>query len=373
MAVVGGPIRNKNGARYSRICFTLNNWTFLEYVAITEYNWKWMVVGKELSASNTPHLQGAGIFLKQMALSSIKKIPGLLRAHIEPMMGTCTDSLIYCSKQDGAAFSKGTMPEPGKRNDLEACIESIREGATMKDLAEKHGVEVVKYHKGLIALRSLLAHTRAEPPKVIWIFGPTGVGKTRGCIDFTEQYMGGDFWTSNGALQWFDGYDGQRVAIIDDLRGKHCSFSFLLRLLDRYTLRVPFKGGFVEWNPEIIFITCPSPPDTLFEMRGKHLPEDLGQLNRRLTQVINLATDKLTPAFVVKAIHDVVFPPANTTIVNEVEEDRPTITTTIVPPNVLRDITNTVDLTIPDSDEEALLDSDGESLTEWLEGRRRRP
>lgn len=282
----GGPIRrnNRNGARYSRICFTINNWTQQEYDDLLKNSWKWMVVGKEIGENQVPHLQGAAVLGKQMALTTIKKLPGMARAHIEPMMGTPEDSLVYCSKQDAAAYTAGSMPKEGKRREMDEAATALLNGATMRQMAEEHTSVTIKYSKGLMVTRSLLAKPRTQPPKVVWIYGPTGVGKTRLCREFADKFYEGDIWMSSGDLHWFDGYDGQRVVVLDDFRGKHCSFSFLLRLLDRYPFRVPFKGGFVEWNPELIFITCPYAPDKVFETRMQYLPEDMKQLQRRLTK-----------------------------------------------------------------------------------------
>ena len=38
----------------------------------------------------------------------------------------------------------------------------------------------------------------------------------------------------------------------------------MLRLLDRYYLRVPIKGAFTTWKPEIIYISCPRVPELEF-------------------------------------------------------------------------------------------------------------
>jgi len=288
MVEAGGPARNKNGARYSRICFTINNWTAPEYEALLTNSWKWMVVGKEVGQDGTPHLQGAAILGGQMALSAIKKLPGMARAHIEPMMGTPVQNMDYCTKQDPAAYTKGVLLDEGKRQEVYEAGEALKAGATMRQLAEEHTTVCIKYTRGLIQTRALLVNRRTTAPKVIWLFGKTGVGKTKCCRDFADKYNGGDCWMSAGDLKWFDGYDGQRVAICDDFRGKHCSFSFLLRLLDRYPFRVPIKGAFVEWTPDVIFITSPYPPEEIFAVRGEHLPEDMNQLKRRITKVIEL-------------------------------------------------------------------------------------
>lgn len=96
-----------------------------------------------------------------------------------------------------------------------------------------------------------------------------------------------DIWISSGGLRWFDGYDGQYVAIFDDFRNKDVAagFAFFLRLLDRYPVAVEFKGGFAAWVPRVIFITCPYSPTRCFAKHGQVVPpEDLGQLDRRITR-----------------------------------------------------------------------------------------
>lgn len=204
------------------------------------------------------------------------------------MRGRPEDSLVYCSKQDSAPFVYGTLPAPGKRTDLHAATDRIRDGATLRELAqdaEIGSVAIVKFHKGLTILRSLLQGERTDKPFVVWLSGPTGTGKTRSLFELGELVAPSrdDIWISAGGLRWFDGYDGQSVAIFDDFRAKHVtSFAILLRLLDRYPYRVEFKGGFVNWVPKFIFISCPYGPERCFAKRKEFVPEDIEQLLRRL-------------------------------------------------------------------------------------------
>jgi len=283
------PRRSQAGSRVSRITFTLNNWTQAEYddLVARAPTFKWIIIGKETGEQGTPHLQGAIVFGGQVSFSTLKLWPGLHRAHIEPMVKDPHFSLVYCSKEDTAPFIAGELPEPGKRSDVAAAVERIKAGESLRDLAAgDNGVAVVKFSKGLTVLRSLLSRPRdpASPPEVYWIYGETGNEKTRSCFELGNRLFAGSVWLSSGNLRWFDGYDGQRVAILDDFRSKGVQFNFLLRLLDRYPMSVEFKGGFVNWNPEIIFITTSKSILDTFETRLAHRAEDVRQLERRITK-----------------------------------------------------------------------------------------
>lgn len=276
-------IRTAHGKRLSRFVFTVNNYSDDDFENIKRLEVKWIVCGKEKGDSGTPHLQGAVIIGKQVSFSTIKTWPGLERAHIEPMRGSPQDSLDYCTKEDSNAFVKGTLPSPGKRNDVHQAVARIRAGESLQQLAadDDGAVAVVKFYRGLTVLRSIVRPRRTSPPIVHWLYGTTGTGKTRTAVELAQAYAGDDWWISSGSLRWFDGYDGQRFVIFDDLRTKHCEFSFLLRLLDRYPCTVEVKGSTIAWTPECIFVTAPDAPRVMWSLRTT---EQLDQLERRVTK-----------------------------------------------------------------------------------------
>lgn len=176
------------------------------------------------------------------------------------------------------------------------AIEFLNEGHNLSDLAKSDigsAAVVVKFYKGLTVYRGLVREPRVLPPKVYWLYGKTGTGKTRTAMAMGDRYgdRANDIWISSGPLRWFDGYDGQSVVIFDDFRAKHVSsFAFLLRLLDRYPTRVEFKGGFTDWAPKIIIITSSYSPDECFSVRNVHQPEDMAQLHRRISTIYYFET-----------------------------------------------------------------------------------
>lgn len=303
----------------TRFVFTLNNWTQDEWDYLTStfaQSVQWIIIGQETGAQGTKHLQGACILGSRMAFSKLKTFPGLKRSHIEVMRGKPEDSRNYCSKEDSNPFEKGTLPSPGKRSDIHNVVARIQGGEKLRSLAkdEEGGIGIVKFHKGLTVLSSFLRPKRTEPPKIFWLYGPTGTGKTRLAykagrrLAVHDGMPFDDIWISAGNLRWFDGYDGQVVAIIDDFRAKHVtSFAFFLRLFDRYPMACEFKGGFVEWTPKYIFVTCPYTPDRAFEKRLEHVPEDIAQLRRRITRVIEFDDRVCASKTARKSFIDLVF------------------------------------------------------------------
>jgi len=299
--LTGSAIRRNAQQRLRRFVFTVNNYTQEEYQALKDFakTTTWFIMGREVGEQGTPHIQGACVLAKQVAFSTIKATPGLTRAHIETMRGQPLASKEYCSKEDLSPFEHGTLPQPGKRTDIHDAADAIREGSSLRELADTNPVAIVKFSKGLMTLRSLLAKPRdpSNPPTIYWIHGPTGTGKSKFTYEYSMAYGKNedDTWPASADLKWFDGYDGQQVVLFDDFRPKEVSFSFFLRILDRYPIKVPIKGGFVNWNPKLILITTPYDIDKTFEFRAQHRAEDIKQLKRRITRVFNISdpADKL--------------------------------------------------------------------------------
>ena len=87
-----------------------------------------------------------------------------------------------------------------------------------------------------------------------------------------------------GDAKWWDGYTQPPCVIIDDYRPRLCPFNELLRLLDRYPVRVEYKGGSIHFNSQTIILTTPKSPRETWASRTE---EDIAQLIRRIDEVRN--------------------------------------------------------------------------------------
>lgn len=266
-------------------CFTLNNYTAKdwEYCKSTLSNeCSYICVGREMGESKTPHLQGYIEYENARRGKAMRKLfEG--RAHWEARKGTPKQASEYCTKE-GDYYCNGWISEQGKRTDLEDVAALVEAKASFKQIALSHPTTWIKYHKGIKDLVKAqggfydMKH-RTTKPKVIWRWGLTGVGKTKGARDGHST-----FYIKDGT-QWWDGYEQQEAIIIDDFDG-HWPFRDLLRLLDHEPYQGQFKGGYVPVNSPFIYITCEYAPTHFWT------GNELDQVNRRIDDILEI---KQTP------------------------------------------------------------------------------
>lgn len=255
-----------------RVCFTLNNYT--EEDANKLRTWdaaSFMVMGREVGESATPHLQGYVEFNVPQRLTALKKFDG--RAHWEAAKGNAEQNVAYCTKTDKEAFTKGERKQQGKRNDL----------AEVRELAASGGMRAVTLMGNMqqirVAEKFLQYHEEARNwvPEVSWFWGPTGTGKSRQA----RAEASDDLMVKNDDSKWWSKYDGQADVIIDDFRGSWWPLTRMLALLDRYSCEVEFKGGCREFRPRRIWVTSAYSPEQCYTGTG----EAVNQLLRRINKI----------------------------------------------------------------------------------------
>jgi hypothetical protein len=259
-------------------CFTLNNYTPVDCDRLKSLfdtdDVKYLIYGREEGEAGTPHLQGYIQLNNRRTFNWIRSRLGG-RAHIELAKGTPAQNRDYCSK-DGSFEEFGEISGGrGARTDLVAFAEAIRSGDSDDKLLSDHPASFLKYQRGLHAARAATSPKRNWPSQVFVYWGATGTGKTKTAWEQSEQsaYI-------HVGQHWFDGYTGQESVIFDDFGGSEFKITYLLKLLDRYPMKVPIKGGFVEWLPKKIYITSNYHPQDWYQNAK---PEHVLALLRRLT------------------------------------------------------------------------------------------
>lgn len=242
--------------------------------------------------TNTPHLQCYFRLKNDSSLDNlVKKFESFLgyknTIAFKQADGNAAACRQYCSKDD-SFVEYGEIPAgQGKRSDLKEVSDLVLAGANLSDIAMSHGPSFIKYHNGIAKMISTISASRDWETEVYWLWGPTGSGKTRWVHETCDR---SDLYVKDGTNKWFCGYTGQRNVLFDDFRpSTEIPFSRLLRLLDRYSMQVETKGGTVNFNPVRIFITTPKIPSETFLHLDWIKDEDVRQLTRRLTKVIEFS------------------------------------------------------------------------------------
>lgn len=254
--------------------FTLNNPMEQEKAFFMALEASTIVVGEEVGESGTPHLQGFVTFSHAMRLTALKKLSP--RAHWEQAKSK-EAAANYCMKEKilrKEGFDK-------KRKASEVALEMAQSHKTVREIVEAVPALSLQVNN-LQRLVSLCAtpNVRDGPPEIIWVYGNSGVGKTRYAM---ERYPDLNEVTFQG--HFLMNYDpAAAVVLIDDVKFNTVPFDVLLRILDRYPNRsVAIKGGSVRWNPSTVIVTSIGPPEKVVPFG-----EDPVQLTRRISTLIHL-------------------------------------------------------------------------------------
>lgn len=262
--------------------FTLNNYTDVELALIRNLvpsQASYVCFGLEVGENGTPHVQGYLSLETRLRLRQVRQL--MPRAHFEARKGSHRQARDYCAK-DGAFEEFGEAPcEAGTRTDLNSLQNDLRSGKRLRAIADDHFATFLRYPKGIQFFRNAVAVRRNWVPFVVVYWGKTGTGKTRAVY---ENLPNADAIYIHPGGQWFDGYDGEEIVLFDDFGGSEFKVSYLLKLLDRYPMQVPIKGGFVHWAPKEIYITSNvNPLDWYRNITQEHS----AALERRLTHVVH--------------------------------------------------------------------------------------
>ncbi len=267
--------------QYLRLQFTLNvdEWRTIDLSELIERS-SYLVAGKETATTGQKHWQGYVEFPRKVLGSMVQGLlPG---AHWEKAIGSAHQNLVYCTKEDaGSAIQTGT-PHAGQgaRTDIGDLFEAVRNGASELEIADAAPAQWLQYRRGLERYRNLVSKPQDKHPEVIYIWGPTGTGKTRQAFQ-----DGAEFVTYRSPYMM--GYTGQnRVLVLDDFDWRAMPISVALRLTDRYPYKVRDCGiADLEWSMDRLYITSNEDPKMIWP---EALAEHRKAFMRRVTTVIHL-------------------------------------------------------------------------------------
>lgn len=260
-------------SRSRNFLFTLNNWEIQEYNQLeTMTDYQYLIIGKEVGAEGTPHLQGYVHWNNQKTLKAVMKINP--KIHWEICKGTPQQNITYCSK-DNNFEEWGTKPmsqeDKGERG--KAAIagrwELAKEGRF-----EELPPEQIKTYEYIFR-----RYTKVQDRDILdnqWIMGPSGCGKSR---SVREQHPPGTFYQKT-MNKWWDGYNGEEVVVLDDFDPRHAEKMayYVKTWMDHYVIHAEVKGGMIQIRPKTLIVTSQYTMAECFKEE-----RDLEAISRRFT------------------------------------------------------------------------------------------
>jgi hypothetical protein len=285
--------KNTKSKRY---CFTIHNYTPKELkqfhkLAESLEKHRYISYGLEVAPdTGTKHIQGYVELATAQRLPyvqtyfNIKRDGKVHKFHLEIANGTAEENRKYTSKS-GEHFEFGEPQTQGARNDLKLIKEAVKQNPRdIQIIVDEHvsNNQQLKFAEGL---RQYYFSNRDPkiPPKVFWIYGETGIGKT------SLVYRNFQDICPVSSFEWMGtSYNQNECLLLDDLREFSLPFEQLLKLTDRYPFTLFYKGGQIPLNSPYIVITSPKS----IEQTYTSSKENLQQLKRRLTVInLNLISD----------------------------------------------------------------------------------
>lgn len=252
------------------------------------------VCGEEICpTTGRKHWQGfiqLGNAYRRMAIQSILGV----KCYVARMFsrGTPEACRRYCIKAGGIVHEWGTLrssaprsahPSDSRPASKDDMVCKIRQGENLRWLVENmctNGSSI----KLAECLFKWYEPERDWKPEIWWICGETDSQKSR----YAKEEFPGAYWCMHGYKYW-EGYDAHDVVVIDEFRRDWCPFDYLLKLTDRYPMRVDCKYGSRQLRFTTLVITSPDRPEVCFSNNGfgaTGISSDIRQLLRRIEHVV---------------------------------------------------------------------------------------
>jgi hypothetical protein len=174
------------------------------------------------------------------ALGKIGAMFGKIHARVKPMLGSLAQNEAYCSK-DGKFEKLGKEPKQGNRTDIHEKKDQIMNGEmTVDEICVENPEFFHQYGRTLDRLEgiALRKRFRTEMTEGVWYTGESGCGKSHACF---KDYHPDTHYVKNLNEDWWDGYKGQPIVILNEFRGQ-IPFAELLDLVDKWPKTVKWRN-----------------------------------------------------------------------------------------------------------------------------------
>lgn len=252
----------------------------------------------EIGENGTYHTHVLICFNSRVRISMVKKY--FPSAHIDVVKGSISDVINYIRKEgkwtnskkaettvEGTFEEQGTRPaDTGRRDDMSELYQMVLSGMTNAEIIDTNQDYILQIDK-LDKLRTTILTEKFKDTvrldlEVIYISGPTGVGKTRGVYEncgYSNVYRVTDYRNP------FDGYNCQPIICFDEFRDS-IPLKLMLLYCDIYPIELPsrYTNKFACYNK--IYIISNWPLESQFKSIQDNDRESWNALLRRINKVL---------------------------------------------------------------------------------------
>lgn len=243
---------------------------------------EYLVFGREVAPSTGhKHLQGYIYFKQPKGLKGMKKLHAT--AHFEPAKGTSKQNRDYCVK-DNNFVEIGELPQQGKRADLEDVAALIKEGASLKRVAEEHPTTFVKFYKGIKELKRVLnpitplqdyvlrpwqakleALVKGEPDprQIMWYTDQVGAAGKSWMAQFLMCNYGADVYDGGKTVDILYLCTGARVQVFDLSRpeAENAPYTAIEHIKNGLVVSTKYEPERKKFPPPHVIVFSNSAPD----------------------------------------------------------------------------------------------------------------
>lgn len=243
--------------------------------------------GREVCpTSERSHLQVFCCFYNPRSVSAVRQM--FSPRHVEPMRGRLEHNKRYCRKSGdyvtlGKAPATDTECGQMEKDRWVGYLKLAREGRFAEIPPKVYITHDRAFQRVWRDFRPTPSRLEPEQLKCFWIYGPTGVGKSRVVWDRLES-SGTDFYVKMANNKWWDGYADEESVYYEDFPkdGKYLSYHIKV-ICDIYPVRVEVKGGAMFIRPKTIVVTSNF---SIAEVFGDPFNDsDLKAIQRRFVEV----------------------------------------------------------------------------------------
>lgn len=256
-------------SQFRHFTFTHNNYDGTEVEDAIDC--RYIIYGKEVGESGTPHLQGFISFKEKKSLKQlIKLLPG---CHVE--VARVPEAAIEYCKKEGQVTERGVAPVFDKKeHSAKGGDATKRKWEDMWELAKTNKIEEIDAEERIKHYRTFRQIQKDYGAKaddlevesgfkgILWIYGSPGSGKSRWV---RETYPRSEVYDKT-LNKWWDGYNGEPIVLLDDFGKAHGVLGeHIKRWGDRYSFPAEIKGGKLDIRPQRIIVTSNYTPDQIWE------------------------------------------------------------------------------------------------------------